>query len=138
MNSILSATGPERPLSEAWAREHDLNSRVTFHGWLPKSALAHFYTQAHFLLLPSASEGWPKVLSEAMAHGVVPLAGAVASIPQILSETGAGLALPPLKVSVFVEALVNLAESPGTSGSATARLAWPQPRNLLMTIICRA
>jgi glycosyltransferase involved in cell wall biosynthesis len=104
---------PERSGFEAWSRARGLDPWVAFHGWQSKHTLADYYARAHFLIFPSsASEGWPKVLSEAMAYGVVPLAGAVSSIPQILSETGAGLALPPLDINSFVNALGDYAASP--------------------------
>jgi glycosyltransferase involved in cell wall biosynthesis len=102
---------PERSTFEDWARARGLDPWVTFHGWQSKQTLADFYARAHFLIFPSASEGWPKVLSEAMAYGVVPLAGAVSSIPQILAETGAGLAIPPMDISGFVKALEDYAAS---------------------------
>ena len=105
--------GPERPAFEAWSEEHGLASSLAFHGWLPRPALAEFYARAHFLVFPSDSEGWPKVLSEAMAFGAVPIAGAVSSIPQILAETGAGVALPPLEVNAFVKAVLDYAAHPG-------------------------
>jgi glycosyltransferase involved in cell wall biosynthesis len=60
------------------------------HGWLPRPAIGALYREAHLLLLPSASEGWPKVISEAMAYGVVPVATSVSSIPSILGEIGVG------------------------------------------------
>jgi glycosyltransferase involved in cell wall biosynthesis len=105
--------GPERPALEAWSEEHGLASSLAFHGWLPRPALAEFYARAHFLVFPSDSEGWPKVLSEAMAFGAVPIAGAVSSIPQILAETGAGVALPPLDVDAFVLAVLDYTAHPG-------------------------
>ena len=108
----LVGDGPERLAFESWCREQGIDSRVNFHGWLPRPALADFYARAHFLLFPSASEGWPKVLSEAMASGVVPLAGAVSSIPQILAETGAGVALPPLDVNAFVNEILDYVAHP--------------------------
>ena len=66
------------------------------------------------------------MLSEAMAYGVVPLAGAVSSIPQILQETGAGLALPPEDPDAYVQAILNFLEKPelwkqaSTAGVAAA------------------
>ena len=103
----------ERPDLEKRVKDWGLSSQVTFHGWLPKPALADFYRRAHFFVFPTASsEGWPKVLSEAMAYGVVPLAGAVSSIPQILAETGAGLALPPLDIQAFVKAILHYLTNP--------------------------
>jgi glycosyltransferase involved in cell wall biosynthesis len=105
--------GPERSVFEEWSKEHGLASSCAFHGWLPRSALSEFYARAHFLVFPSDSEGWPKVLSEAMAFGAVPIAGAVSSIPQILGETGAGLAVPPLDVNAFVQAVLDYTAHPG-------------------------
>lgn len=87
--------GPEREKYEERIAGLGLADLVRFRGWIPKNKLSTFYSEAHLNLLPSESEGWPKVLSEGMAYGVVPLAGAVASIPQILNETGAGIAIAP-------------------------------------------
>jgi glycosyltransferase involved in cell wall biosynthesis len=101
--------GPLRAKLEAWVREKDLEDVVAFHGWLSRAELNGFYTEAHFLLLPSASEGWPKVASEAMAYGAVPVLGAVSSIPQVIASTKAGIALPPDDLDGFAEAIGRLA-----------------------------
>jgi glycosyltransferase involved in cell wall biosynthesis len=77
---------------------------VTYHGWLPRPALGSIYARAHLLLLPTRSEGWPKVLSEGMAYGAVPLAGAVGSIPELLGRFRTGRALDPSDLQSFVEA----------------------------------
>jgi glycosyltransferase involved in cell wall biosynthesis len=105
--------GPERTKFENQARALGIDSRVCFHGLLPRAELVPFYTQAHFLLLPSrASEGWPKVLSEAMAYGAVPLASDISSIPQILGESGCGVALPGTAVDRFVTATLEYLGDP--------------------------
>jgi glycosyltransferase involved in cell wall biosynthesis len=70
------------------------------------TALHSYYHKAHLFIFPSTSEGWPKVLSEAMAHGVVPIASAIASIPEILEGADAGLALPPEDIEAFVDAVI--------------------------------
>lgn len=108
----LVGGGAGQPYWEDWSREHGLSSFVFFHGWLPRPALADFYARAHFLVFPSVSEGWPKVLSEAMAYGVVPVAGAVSCIPQILAETGAGVAVPPLDIGSLLQALEAFLSQP--------------------------
>ncbi len=114
----LLGDGPDRPRYETWAREHGL--RAEFLGWVPRSNVAEYYVPAHFILLPSQSEGWPKVLSEAMAFGVVPVAAAVSSIPQILSDTGAGVALPPDDIDGMSAAIARFVTEPDT-WSAAAR-----------------
>lgn len=108
--------GVERSSFEVQARDlHLLDNgavRVHFHGWLPRPALQDFYQRAHFFLLPSVSEGWPKVLSEAMAYGVIPLASAVSSIPQILDESGVGAAIELEDINGYVRAIQNYLNHP--------------------------
>jgi glycosyltransferase involved in cell wall biosynthesis len=99
--------GPLLPGLVVEAREQHLESNVTFLGWLPKHELPPHYARAHFLISPSASEGWPKVLSEAMTYGAVPIAGDVSSITQILGEAGAGVALLPLDVGAFADSIMG-------------------------------
>ena len=109
----LLGDGPDRPRYEAWARENRLRG-VTFLGWVPRAQVSGYYAAAHFILLPSRSEGWPKVLSEAMAFGVVPVAAAVSSIPQILGKTGAGVVLPPDDVEGMAAAIARFVADPAS------------------------
>jgi len=103
--------GPDRLKYEAWCRSNELSQKVFFHGWLPKPQISNYYARAHINILPSESEGWPKVLSEGMAHGVVPIAGAVGSIPEILNETGAGIPIKPYgDITAYVEAIKTITQ----------------------------
>lgn len=98
--------GPERASFEALSRQLGVHDAVRFHGWRKRSELGTLLGQAHFLLLPTvASEGWPKVLSESMAYGAVPLAGRVSCIPQYLELFRAGRALPASDEQAFVDAI---------------------------------
>jgi glycosyltransferase involved in cell wall biosynthesis len=120
--------GPQRSPLEQMVQEAGMTEQVSFHGWVPKTELAQYYRKAHFLVFPSRSEGWPKVLSEGMAYGVVPLAGSVSSIPQILEKCGTGMALDPLSPQAFVDAILGYITDPGRwqSESAAARQASAQ------------
>lgn len=104
--------GPERESFEAQARRLGIQAQTCFHGFLPRTEIGPLYAQAHFLLHPSPSEGWPKVLSEAMAYGVVPLTSDVSSIPQILAEIGCGVALPCSAIDQYVAAIQEYLEKP--------------------------
>lgn len=104
--------GPERPAFEQMAHDLNLCDSAKFHGWVPRSELSAYYGRAHLLLLPSRTEGWPKVLSEAMAFGVVPLASAVGSIPQYLSEAQTGRAIPAEAVERYADAVLEYASRP--------------------------
>lgn len=109
----LVGDGPERAELEAQAEASGVRDGVTFHGWVPRGALDAFYARAHLLLFPSTcSEGWPKVLSEGMAYGVVPVAGRVSSIPQYLERFGTGGAYDPEDLDAFVRAAAWYASHP--------------------------
>ena len=108
----LAGGGPRQVEYERLAEALAISQQVTFHGWVPHPELAPFYAQAHIVLLPSDYEGWPKVLSEGMAYGAVPVASAVGSIPQVLADIGSGVALPPHDVPAFVEAVMNYVNHP--------------------------
>lgn len=94
---------------------------VTFHGWVPRPAIAPLYAAAHLVLLPTDSEGWPKVLSEAMAYGVVPVASQVSSIPGYLANFGLGRVHPPDDVDGFAASVVAYARSPERWAAESAR-----------------
>ena len=108
----LAGDGPQLPELRELAERLDLAAEVSFHGWLCADALRELYREAHFFLLPSSTEGWPKVLSEAMAFRAVPLAGAVSCIPQILHTSQAGVALPVDDVRGFAAQIEELAREP--------------------------
>lgn len=116
----LVGDGPERTHYEQQVSELGLSSYVRLHGWMPRPALAPIFAQAHILLLPSSSEGWPKVLSEGMAYGVVAVASAVSSISQLLAETSAGVAIAPDNLPGFVSAIRFYADN--SDAWATASL----------------
>jgi glycosyltransferase involved in cell wall biosynthesis len=114
--------GPDRERLERCVREAKLEGRVRMRGWLARPALNELYAAAHVLLLPSASEGWPKVLSEGMAYGVVPLAGAVSCVPEYLERLRTGRAIDPFNSDRFVDTISRYADDPA-SWSAESRRA---------------
>ena len=118
----LIGDGPERDKMERLAAELKLGDHARFLGWLPHTVVHEAYTRAHVMLLPtSASEGWPKVLSEGMAYGVVPVAGAVSSIPQYLEQLGTGVALPPDDLDRFTDAIAGYVADPARWKRESAR-----------------
>lgn len=63
-----------------------LRDKVIFHGFLETSKVHAILADSHFLLLPSKSEGFPKVIAEAACYGVVPIVSNVGSIPHYINE----------------------------------------------------
>jgi glycosyltransferase involved in cell wall biosynthesis len=111
----LVGDGPKRRSFELLASELEISEKTHFHGWLPRFTLNQYYSDAHFIIFPStSSEGWPKVLSEAMAYGVVPIASNVSSIPQILRDAKAGYAFSPNDIDHFVQAISDFSKNPSS------------------------
>ncbi len=80
----LIGDGPERTTFEEEAKS--LKIPVRFHGFLPREKVFEIYKQSHFFLLPSASEGFPKVVAEAGNFGCIPIVSNVSSIPQYMKN----------------------------------------------------
>lgn len=75
---LLVGEGPAEPGARWLAEQLGLKSAVTFAPYLPREELRRCYRASDLFVLPSRSEGLPKVLLEAMAAG---LPTAVSDIP---------------------------------------------------------
>ncbi|MFC2053200.1 glycosyltransferase family 4 protein [Chloroflexota bacterium] len=105
--------GPERSSFEEFVYKNNLCDIVVFHGWVSHSQVFEILIPAHFILLPTTtSEGWPKVLSEAMMCGVVPLASEISSIPQIFSSIGTGIGIPPIDIDIYIKTIQSFISNP--------------------------
>jgi len=94
-------------------------NKVTFKGEIhDKEVLNKQYKDAHLILIPSTFEGFPMVLLESMAYGVVPICTDVGEIPHFISqekETGflvKNTLSDTQKVQQFVDFIVQLHKSP--------------------------
>lgn len=88
-----------------------LGSKVLFHGFLASDKVHHVLEQADFLLLPSKSEGFPKVIAEAACYGVIPIVSDVGSIPQYINSNN-GFLWKREGTVLFGEVLKNALQTP--------------------------
>ncbi|MEH6535804.1 MAG: glycosyltransferase [Psychroserpens sp.] len=78
------------------------NSGVKFHfnGFLPRNQVFDVYKKSNVFLLPSsASEGFPKVIAEAINFGCIPLVSNVSSIAQYVEHGKNGIVLDSLTIN---------------------------------------
>ncbi len=85
--------GPEKNKLEQYTTDNGLSAKVTLQGNRDKATIKKAYQQSHFLILPSKSEGWPKVVAEAMFWGCLPIASKVSCVPFILGQGNRGILL---------------------------------------------
>jgi len=84
---VLIGEGKYRPALAAQAARLGLGDRVEFTGELTMGAeVRHRLDQADLFVLPSRSEGCPRVLIEAMARALPCLGSDVGGIPELLSS----------------------------------------------------
>lgn len=85
--------GKERTAIESYLAAGKLQHIVTLQGNQTQETVKKAYQNNHFLILPSQSEGWPKVVAEAMFWGCVPIATAVSCVANMLDDGKRGLIL---------------------------------------------
>ena len=103
--------GPERDRLEREAARLEIQNRVRFAGALPFTEAIKLYEWADCLVLPSThSEGWPKVIAEAMCNGLICIAVRHGQIPVMLE--GRGVLLDTGSPEEIAAALIQIARSP--------------------------
>jgi len=93
---------------------HDYKKKVNdkqlpfvFHGYLSRSAVHNIYKECHAILLPSASEGFPKVIAEAINYGCIPIVSNVSSIGHYIKEKENGFLIKTLNSDSVVKVLTQ-------------------------------
>ena len=85
--------GNEKDCLIDYISKNDLESFIFLMGNADRDSLKTLYKTAHFVLLPSKSEGWPKVVAEAMFWGCLPIATKISCVPNMLDHGKRGILL---------------------------------------------
>lgn len=85
--------GAEKRNLEDYIVSNNLSDVIFLVGNVTKEAMKKVYQKSHFLILNSKSEGWPKVVAEAMFWGCLPIASQVSCIPNMLDYGNRGVLL---------------------------------------------
>jgi glycosyltransferase involved in cell wall biosynthesis len=100
--------GPRREELVAQARRLGLDHEVWFRGTFPRLELRQLYDSCRLLVLPSRSEGLPRVIVEAMARARPVVATRVGGIPELVEHGVTGLLVPPEDPGALADALLRL------------------------------
>jgi len=103
---VIIGDGPHRERLELLSRRLELCDRVFFNGWVSdRSEIWNHLNQATVFVLPSLSEGRPRVLVEAMACGLPVVATDVGGVPEIVVDGVNGLLVPPRDPRALAKAI---------------------------------
>lgn len=122
--------GDERSALENYIETHDLQHSVVLHGNQSAETVEKAYKQAEFMILPSKSEGWPKVVAEAMFWGAIPIATRVSCVPWMLAEGKRGVLLNVDLASDSETIVKLLASSKDLKGMSLEGQKWSQQYTL--------
>jgi glycosyltransferase involved in cell wall biosynthesis len=124
----LVGDGPERAGLETLARDLGLTDRVTFHGFVPRSAINTLLGDAWLQVMPSVyEEPFGVVTIEAMMRGTALVATNVGGPTEVVREGETGFLVPPGDIHTHAEAIIRvlrdrgLAERLGRNAYAIAR-----------------
>ena len=82
--------GNEKQNVVSYIKKNNLNNEVTLHGNVNQQLVKEGFKKAHFLIFISQSEGWPKVVAEAMFWGCVPITSKVSCVPMMVDNGSRG------------------------------------------------
>lgn len=69
-----------------YINENGLSKNIILHGNQPKDIIKKAFQESHFLVFISKSEGWPKVVAEAMFWSCLPISSKVSCVPFMLGN----------------------------------------------------
>jgi glycosyltransferase involved in cell wall biosynthesis len=107
---VLVGDGPDREHVERRASELGIVRSCLFLGY--QEDVSGWYRAFDAMILPSANEGTPVVVIEALAAGCPVVATSVGGVPDVVREGVDGFLVPPRDTEALAERLVRLAEDP--------------------------
>lgn len=111
---------------EDYGKGNNLSQIIRFHGNREKQEIKQVLKNAHFLILPSKSEGWPKAIAEAMFFGTIPVATSVSCIPDMLDFGARGILIAPDLEAAITEIEKYLADTNRLENMSQDAAKWSQ------------
>lgn len=87
--------GPEFDMVKTYILQNNLQGCVSLHGNQTKDVVKKAYKESHFLIFISKSEGWPKVVAEAMFWRCLPISTDVSCVSYMLGFGNRGSIISP-------------------------------------------
>ncbi len=117
--------GPLMDELQVYVKERGLEHCVFLYGNQDKSVVKAQLMEAHFNILPSKSEGWPKAVAEGMFFGCIPVATKVSCVGWMLGNGTRGILIEP-DLEAAVAHFITIFRSADLDAMAKAALDWSQ------------
>lgn len=143
VETLIAGEGPEQSLLEQFVHEQSMQDRVRFVGKVARTDMHTWMQSADALVLPSASEGRPNVVLEALACGLPVIATDIPGTRELISNGHNGLLFEVGDAGQLREKILALVEQPdlarrlaaaGPETIAKHRLSWQEHGRQLAAI----
>jgi len=101
INCVIVGDGHERGRLMSLAKSLRISNRVSFTGAVPFEVLRRLYADASFFVFPSAAEGMPLTILEAMSSGLPVIATNIPGTDEVVTENHNGFLVPPCDVEAL-------------------------------------
>jgi glycosyltransferase involved in cell wall biosynthesis len=109
---VIAGQGEEEQNLRSLAQELGITEQLLFTGHLDQSMLAAYMKNCLAIVLPSLTEGLPRVVIEAQLLGKPVIASRVGGIPEIITDGETGLVVEPEDWQALAQAMVKILEDP--------------------------
>jgi len=123
--TICGTPGPRNESYAARVRDLSRNLPIRFLGW--QDDVRHVLSRLDLLVIPSASEGMPRVMLESFSAGVPVVAYPVGGIPEAIRDGETGFLVEPCSAQGLAASVESLLAGPAEKlrcVARAARLAW--------------
>lgn len=103
--------GPLRKNIEKHCIDNNIEHHIRVMGNQPARVVKEAFKKAHFVILLSKSEGWPKVIAEGMFWGAIPIVSKISCVPWMLDNGKRGILIDNPK-HIDIERLKRIMEEP--------------------------
>jgi len=99
----MFGNGAEFNVVKQYISKNKLHKNVILHGNQSKEVVKKAFQESHFLVFISKSEGWPKVVAEAMFWSCLPISSRISCIPFMLGNGDRGSIVNPDITEIVTE-----------------------------------
>ena len=103
----LAGEGDQRSYLESLSEELGIRDNVEFLG--PRKDLAQVLSACDSVIMPSLTEGFPRVAIEAMASSKPVIATHVGGVPEAIINNQSGILVPSKDIEAMAEAIISIA-----------------------------
>jgi len=119
--------GPLMTQLQQYIHINSLSNVIFIHGNQDRETIKNCLKDAHFSILPSKSEGWPKAIAEGMFFGAIPISTKISCLPWMLDYGKRGILIEN-DLNKAVDTILEHLEKGGEylNGISESAMSWSQ------------